>query len=583
MGMFSGLGSGVPLDEFGRRRLDFEEVVAWARENLCKDDRIIWFLGVVQRTALLRLRNSGETLCPKMRRKINRKLRGFDAERVKADFDSDFAATWPHYRSLANVYKCPRMLDYSFYFRKGNQFIPKPAALILSDHEEMEERLKELVAGERFCSDGNPYLNFKDGWTWFMIEGGGSYQEAKAMKHCGNGIGKPDDVLLSLREPIQRGDVLFWKPHLTFILNNGILGEMKGCANAKPDKRYHSYVEGLLSRPEIRRVQGGGYLPGNNFSFADMTPARQRRTMEANPELEVDPFGNDVEILLEGANLRWIQANQPKFAPRTKDCFASYPSWIAFQTPILSSNGTTWVSQAWCGLEQGMLGELMLGREDVSRMLDFTPADLLLLPNLEKFFDDQDPMADHSNWGKVLDSEDRRKLMRRKPAYFRNSSLKAVWDSTGFSEAYLSVLNERFGLGFRMAEDGIEIGRFDSLLGFAKETLDTQFERFVSRYNNDLLQAWREKSPFGVKWLQFRASEIQKKDESVSLVLTPDGALQFFQEMLKKPRCSTKRTALTVLTYDSDRGADCDLAGCRGFPYEIAYRFGLRKDFSLLN
>jgi hypothetical protein len=446
----------------------------------------------------------------------------------------------------------------------------------------MEERLKELVAGERFCSDGKPYLNFKDGWTWFMIEGGGSYQEAKAMKHCGNGIGTPDDVLLSLREPIQRGDVLFWKPHLTFILNNGILGEMKGCANAKPDKRYHSYIEELLSKPEIRSVQGGGYLPENNFSFADMAPARQRRTMEANPELEVDPFGNDGEILIEGTSRRWIQTSKPKFAPRTKDCFASASSWIAFQTPILSSNGTTWVSQAWCGLEQGMLGELMLGREDVPIMLDSTTADLLLFPHLEKFFDDQDPMAEDSNWGKVLDSEDRRKLMMRKPAYFRNSSLKAVWDFTGFSEAYLSVLNERFGLGFRMAEDGIEIGRFDSLLGFAKETLDPQFERFVSRYNSDLLQAWREKPPFGVKWLQFRTSKMQERDDSVSLVLTPDGALQFFQEMLKKPRCSTRRTALTVFTYGSDTG-NRDLAGYRGFPYEIAYRFGLRKDFGMFN
>jgi hypothetical protein len=216
-------------------------------------------------------------------------------------------------------------------------------------------------------------------------------------------------------------------------------------------------------------------------------------------------------------------------------------------------------------------------------MLEPTTVDLLLLPHLEKFLDDQDPMAGNSNWGKVLDADDCRELMRRKPAYFRNSPLKAVWDFTGFSEAYLSVLNERFGLGFRMAEDGIEIGRFDSLLGFAKETLDPHFERFVSRYNNDLLQPWREKSPFGVKWLQFRSSKMQERDDSVSLVLTPEGALQFFQEMLKKPRCSTKRTALTVFTYGSDTGANCDLSGCRGFAYEIAYRFGLRKDFGMLN
>ena len=305
--------------------------------------------------------------------------------------------------------------------------------------------------------------------------------------------------------------------------------------------------------------------------------------MGANPDLAVDPFGDDGKILIEDKGQRWIQASQPKFAPRVEACFASSSSWIAFQTPIQSSTRTAWVSQAWCGLQQGAVGDLMLGREEVSRMLEPTTVDLLLLPHLEKFFDDQDPLAENSNWGKVLEVDDCRELMRRKPAYFKDSSLKTVWDVAGLSRAYVSVLNNRFGLGFRKVEDGIEIGRFDSLLGFAKETLDPHFERFVRRHNNDLLQTWSEKSPFGVNWLKFRTSEIEEQDQSISLILTAEGALIFFEEMLKKPKLSTKRTALTVFTYGSETDPNRDLSGCRGFAYEIAYRFGLRKEFGILN
>ena len=179
MGMFSGLGSGVPLDGFGRRRLDFEEVVAWAREILCKDDRIIWFLGVVQRAALLRRRDSGRSLCPRLRRKIDRKLKGFAKNRVNADFESGFALTWPHYQSLADIYKLSLMKDYSFHFREAGRSSAKPAALILRDHEEMEERLHSWMDATH-----DPFEYGKRGTRGF-IEVGQEWADPEKWKEWG--------------------------------------------------------------------------------------------------------------------------------------------------------------------------------------------------------------------------------------------------------------------------------------------------------------------------------------------------------------------------------------------------------------
>ena len=59
---------------------------------------------------------------------------------------------------------------------------------------------------------------------------------------AGNGDGGFGEVLYSLREQVNRNDSVFWKPHLTFIVKNGFLGESKGFANQKPAEKYHPYI-----------------------------------------------------------------------------------------------------------------------------------------------------------------------------------------------------------------------------------------------------------------------------------------------------------------------------------------------------
>jgi hypothetical protein len=554
MGMFCGLGSGVVLRELDHVQLSFENAVEWAMEHLQKDDRIIWFLGIVQRGSLLRIRNSGERrISPKIRRKIERKLKGFDDERVFADLESDFTMNWSHYQSLADMYQSTLLKNYSFHFRKGKRFSPKSAGEILGDYEDMEERLQELAGGERFCTDGKPYLELENDWTWFAVEEGQSYQEAQAMRHCGNGGGRPGDVLLSLREPVRKGDLLFWKPHLTFILNNGVLGEMKGYANARPLKQLHHQVTGLLSRPEIREVQGGGYLPQNNFAFCDMNIAQQEQSLQANPDLVVDPFGDHGQVLIEGENFRWMESRAPDFPARFTEMMDSSSSWVVFQMAVRSSKRTAWVSYAWCSLRKGMLGRLFLECDDIDEVLSASLADILLMSAFKGFSMNHDPLSYGSGWGMVLMREGCCKIMRRKPVYFRNSSLDAVWSLAGLSRAYLSVLNDRFGFSFRKTEDGIALRRFDSPLRFARETSNGRYIRAIQRLEEKSISGLPDESPFEVPWLKVRPAKKQKNSGELSLVLTAEGSSLFFEIMDFKA-----------------------LRDFRGLVPEIIYRFGLR-------
>ena len=63
------------------------------------------------------------------------------------------------------------------------------------------------------------------------------------------------------REPIKRINQLLWKPHLTFIVNDGYLGESKGFANQKPASRYHPYIARLLLEHPILELRRRVFTP----------------------------------------------------------------------------------------------------------------------------------------------------------------------------------------------------------------------------------------------------------------------------------------------------------------------------------
>ena len=182
----------------------------------------------------------------KISTKIKRKLRGWDVQRIKRILNvliTRHGSILRIYNVFLAVFK---MHNYSFHIKRENKLIPKSVREVFDDFQKMENDLQNDSGRDRYCSDGEPVIIFEDGWAWFGVAEGCSAQEAAAMRHCGNGEGGNGDFLLSLRQSVEKQGVTFWKPHLTFILNKGYLGEMKGFGNQKPSANYHSYIEVLL-------------------------------------------------------------------------------------------------------------------------------------------------------------------------------------------------------------------------------------------------------------------------------------------------------------------------------------------------
>ena len=126
---------------------------------------------------------------------------------------------------------------------------------------------------------GKNILSFPDGYSWVDLEKSYCDKESESMGHCGNRGGPRSDTILSLRD---KQNI----PHLTFILNNGNLGEMKGRANEKPATKYHKYIIELLKLPIIKNVKGGGYKPENNFCLTDLKQEELDELLRSKPNFE---------------------------------------------------------------------------------------------------------------------------------------------------------------------------------------------------------------------------------------------------------------------------------------------------------
>lgn len=136
-----------------------------------------------------------------------------------------------------------------------------------------------------------PLEGMPAGWQWVSLDKGYCDKEGKAMGHCGNAGYRDGDNIYSLRDSRNVA-------HLTFIVNNGVLGESKGYGNNKPSKQYHPMIIPLLMGKDsdsdshvspfngqeiVGHIRGGGYKPENNFQFEDLTKEQQAMILQHKP------------------------------------------------------------------------------------------------------------------------------------------------------------------------------------------------------------------------------------------------------------------------------------------------------------
>jgi len=542
--MFSELGHSIRQSSYnaevklngffqGRsRRIRFVDEIDWAMQHLKKDDRIIWYLSVIQRFACICLRDRPISKTRKLRRRLNKRLKGFSDRRITEDIENFDKSFWLHFLDLQAVTCSQKMNDYSFFNVVENRAIPKTSKKIKEDFQKLEKNIQDRTE-DRFCSDGKKFIEFDNGWCWFRVQQGFSKQEAMAMHHCGNGEGKSGDVLYSLREPIRRMNQLLWKPHLTFIVNGGYIGESKGFANQKPASKYHPYIARFLVEPTILGIKGGGYIPKSNFRFLDFEPSLQIEVLEARPNFEFDPVNRSGDLFVSspcGQDWQLIDNDSfPSQASGSVNILLKSRAWIVLKKTIFTSQSAHDQSLAWCNFSEGQISDIHYECDEISSDSIFS---LLVDPRIKKI--NEDLLSAKSQTGRSLNEAQVKALILQKPAFFVKSPLVEIFNRVGHSEEFVSIINQRFNLKAIYCEDGLQVECYESLEHFAAQTAIGSMPRKIApleealKQNPKKLEVLEGYNFFPIPWLRLRAGKGTNRGHPV-LYLKTNSILHFFE------------------------------------------------------
>lgn len=277
-----------------------QENISWARKTLRKNDRITWFLKMAKYMIL----TSNEKQLSESEKKWV----------VKMGWEQ-----FNHPRDNEPLHYTKRQLDdlkISLLHYLDLDLHPINTMVFSGSEKDLLEKMKNIESewlsttnsrsvheyGTRFLVVPVPtHGNYKNELVWFNLEKSGCPIEGDAMGHCGNGKGKESETVFSLRsrDPEHPNR---WIPRATFILhddgNDGyVIGEMKGYGNQKPSVIYHEAIIALLKNDSITGINGGGWLPENNFSISDLNEIQKRDLYELKP-------------VLMSANDLWLMNNQ---------------------------------------------------------------------------------------------------------------------------------------------------------------------------------------------------------------------------------------------------------------------------------
>lgn len=188
--------------------------------------------------------------------------------------------------------------------------LPKVRLAKLSGHT-LESGIQELSSAEAksiaeqktslVTKKGNQLTSNKSGRGWWNLGVAGCPEEGAAGKHCGNTPslkieGRGHERVISLRSDAH-GDKM--NQHLTAVLNDGYITELKGRANTKPKPEYHNEILDLLEHPSVKGFVGGGYAAHSNFEEEDIKDPIVRSRLDSILAKKPNLFTPDVSDLHE--------------------------------------------------------------------------------------------------------------------------------------------------------------------------------------------------------------------------------------------------------------------------------------------
>ncbi len=147
----------------------------------------------------------------------------------------------------------------------------------VSRSDRWQTAVRELQAGQITDESGVILKTYPDGFYWIDLQKRHCSQEASAMGHCGNAVGR----LYSLRKKKQ--------PSLTADVDRGSLIQLRGRANTKPRAEYHDRIVDFLLNDTvgINSMNPSSYRPEQNFELKDLDLNQLSRLYQAKPRIFV--------------------------------------------------------------------------------------------------------------------------------------------------------------------------------------------------------------------------------------------------------------------------------------------------------
>jgi len=251
--------------KFGTREQQVKAAIKHAMTVLKREDRVMWYL---------------------------RQYRDWNNDKV-AGF-TGLMQQLEHYMSNAEANNFKGVLDYRFPPNADKEEILRELKTReKADEAKVPDEARPLIHLDEYGAvKVEDFMTFDDGWVWHLIDSMNCDMEADSMTHCGNRYGREGDKVLSLRKQVEIGpddedyeEGTYYLPHATFILNDGVLGEMKGVKNNKPGQRLHRYIIPLLEDDRIEGFGFGGHEPEYNFALEDLPEQTAKKIIADKPML----------------------------------------------------------------------------------------------------------------------------------------------------------------------------------------------------------------------------------------------------------------------------------------------------------
>jgi hypothetical protein len=184
-----------------------------------------------------------------------------------------------HYININQYY--PLLNGYQFYNKSldtvFDELAKKEAEFQINTSAIREDELTDRVT---------PLIKFNDGFVWFDLNASTSSDEADMMGHCcTDNRTLNGGTVYSLRKVFKRGNAVYHDAHVTVMVKDKVTYEIKGRGNQKPSPKYYKHLIALLKSPLIRKMEGGGYAPENNFMLSDLPNEDQKKLLKLKPNL----------------------------------------------------------------------------------------------------------------------------------------------------------------------------------------------------------------------------------------------------------------------------------------------------------